>query len=278
MGRVNLFVIGVNKAGTSWLYHLLSKHPDIYMSDVKELFFFGTDREGPTNLEAYHRHFDFNGSHSYYGEATATYYREPAVATEIASYNSSAKLIAIVRDPIERTRSHFQYHKQLGIIDEEQPLQTIFERDPSPYLANSHYETALPAFRRQFGRDQFSVVSLEESKANPEAFWSDLLAFLDLSSVPCPDPDAEPENPTGSASFRWVYRTIMQPIKHHVPSFYKWMLQSTAVRQTKLGLLRLLGQAEKEPIPQNVKERLRQEFAPTYAYLSDLGFESYDPN
>lgn len=278
MDGVNLFVIGVNKAGTSWLYHLLDKHPDIYMSDVKEPFFFGTDQEGPADLEAYHGLFSFNGSHSYYGEATATYYREPNVATEINTYNPNAKLIAIVRDPIQRTRSHFQYHKQLGIIDEETTLAEVLGTRDAHYISDSHYEQTLPTFTRQFGSDQFKVVSLEESKANPRSFWSDLLSFLSLPSTTCPAPDAKPENPTGSASFRWVYRTVMQPIKHRAPAVYQWMLQSTLVRQIKLGLIRFLGQAEKEPIPASVEKRLRREFSPTYTYLSDLGFETYGPD
>lgn len=278
MARANLFVIGINKAGTSWLYYLLDKHPDIYMSDVKELFFFGTEQEGPTDLDTYHRHFEFNGAYSYYGEASPLYYQDPTVASDIKSYNPDAKLLAIVRDPIQRARSQFQYHKQLGIVEEGATLDDVLSTRPRSYLANSHYEETLPAFEEQFGPNQFKIVSLEEGKTDPETFWTDLLSFLDLPTVPCPDPQAEPENPTGSPSFRWIYRTTIKPIKQHAPALYQWMLQSTVVRQVKLGLLRILGHAEEEPMSPHVQNKLRKEFAPTYEYLADLGLESYKPD
>jgi hypothetical protein len=53
------------------------------------------------------------------------------------------------------------------------------------------------------------------------------------------------------------------------------MLQSKLVRRTKLGLIRLLGTADKEEIPAQLRTQLREEFAPTYQYLSELGFDHY---
>jgi hypothetical protein len=63
VSKVNLFVIGVNKAGTSWLYCLLDHHPDVLMADVKELYYFGDkgpEGEGPETRTAYHSHFPFD--------------------------------------------------------------------------------------------------------------------------------------------------------------------------------------------------------------------------
>lgn len=275
MSRVNLFVIGINKAGTSWLYHLLAHHPDIYMSDVKELYFFGSDREGPASLDAYHAHFPFDHPYSYFGEATVTYYQEAQVADEIQAYNPDARLLAIVRDPIERLRSQFRYHKQLGFIDEDVSLSDGLSHVPAPLYRDSHYEQTLPAFTDRFGEDQFRVVSLEAGKRDPEAFWTDLLSFLNLPHTPLPRPSPQPENPTGSPAFRRVYRAVMQPIKTYLPGTYQWMLQSRAVRQAKLALLRLLGSADPNSLSPAVRDALRDEFAPTYAYLRRLGFDVY---
>jgi len=275
MSRVNLFVVGVNKAGTSWLYYLLSEHPDVFMSDVKELYFFGTDRDGPSTLEAYHRHFPFGEDYRYFGEATVTYYQDARVAAEIHEYNPQARVLAIVRDPVDRLLSQFRYQKQLGIIDEGMSLRAVLDERPTPFLRDSHYEETLPAFADQFGPDQFRVVSLEEGRADPEALWDELLSFLELRAVPCPNPDASPENPTGSAAFRRLYRATVQPVKDYLPGLYQWMLQSALVRTAKVGLLRLLGTAEKGPLPPAVRTELREEFAPTYAYLESLGFDAY---
>lgn len=276
MPRVNLFIIGVNKAGTSWLYYLLSQHPDIYMSDVKELYFFGSDREGPGSLNAYHDHFPFEQSYRYFGEATVTYYQEAQVADDIHAYNPEAQLLAIVRDPIQRLLSQYRFHKQLGIVGEHESLAEALEGRPPGLYRDSHYEETLPAFAERFGDDQFRIVSLEAGKDAPERLWADLCSFLDLPTPPFPDASTSPENPTGSPAFRWVYRTLVQPIKTHWPGAYQWMLQNPVARQAKLALLRVLGTAEPEALPPAVERHLREEFAPTYDYLRSRGFDVYD--
>lgn len=274
MNVVNLFVIGVKKAGTSWLYYLLDHHPDVFMSRVKELYFFGN--EYPEKLDAYHRHFPFDESYAYFGEATVTYFRSERVARQIKDYSPAARVLAIVRDPIERVRSQFRYHKQLGVLAEEATLDEVFADDDFRLLEDSHYEETLPAYRDVFGAEQFRVISLEEATADPHAFWADLQAFLELERAPLPDLSARPRNPTGGKAFRRLYRTTIHPIKQRYPALYERMLQSSAVRWAKQMLLEAFGTAEKEALTPTEQKRLRREFAPTYAYLSELGFTVYE--
>ena len=280
MDRVNLFIIGVNKAGTSWLYYLLDHHPDVFMADAKELYFFGDEgieEERPKTLAEYHGHFPFDQPYRYFGDATVAYYKSPATADEIQAYNANAKLLAIVRDPIQRLLSQFQYHKQLGHIDEETSLsEALDHRDY--LLCNSHYEETLPAYAERFGPEQFNVVSLEAGRADPETFWTHLLDFLDLPEAPRPRTEDRPENPTGSAAFRAVYRSTVRPLRRLFPGAYRWLLGSTVARQAKLALLRLLGTAgaKTETLSPKLEARLQEEFASTYAYLRELGFEVYD--
>lgn len=273
MSVVNLFIIGVKKAGTSWLYYLLDQHPDVFMSDVKELYFFGEDY--PEKLSAYHRHFPFEEDYAYFGEATVTYFRSARVARQIKDYAPEARVLAIVRDPVERLLSQFRYHKQLGVLDEDAALDDVFADDDFRLLEDSHYEDTLPVYEEVFGPEQFRVVSLEEATAEPEAFWADLQAFLDLEPVPLPDLSARPKNPTGGRAFRRIYRTVVHPIKHRYPALYESMLQSRAVRWAKQRLLQVLGTANEEGLAADERARLRRAFAPTYAYLAERGFTAY---
>jgi len=280
MNRANLFIIGVNKAGTSWLCYLLNSHPDVFMADAKELYYFGDenpDEECPETREQYHRHFPFDEDYRYFGEATAMYYKSAATADEIQAYNPDARLFAIVRDPIQRLLSQFQYNKQLGLIDEATSLSEALP-DREYLVRTSHYEETLPAYAKRFGPKQFKVVSLEAGQADPDAFWTGLLDFLGLPNAPHPKSENQPENPTGSPAFRAVYRSTVRPLRRHFPQAYRWLLGSTVARQAKLALLRLLGRAgaNSEALSPEMKARLREEFAPTYAYLQDLGFEVYD--
>ncbi|WP_263785475.1 sulfotransferase family protein [Salinibacter grassmerensis] len=279
MNRVNLFIIGVNKAGTSWLYYLLNHHPDVFMADAKELYYFGDEgpnEERPESLEAYHRHFPFDQNYRYFGDATVMYYKSAATADEIQDYNPDAKILAIVRDPIQRLLSQFRYNKQLGLIDEATSLSEALSN--RRYLIDtSHYEETLPAYAGRFGADQFKVVSLEAGRADPGAFWAGLLHFLDLPHAPRPEADDQPENPTGSPAFRAVYRSTVRPLRRCFPWAYRWLLGSTVARQAKLALLRLLGKAsaKTEALSPEMEAQLREEFAPTYTYLHDLGLEVY---
>jgi hypothetical protein len=273
MSVVNLFVIGVKKAGTSWLYYLLDQHPDIFMSRVKELYFFG--EHYPERLDDYHRHFPFDASYTYFGEATVTYFRHAHIAREIKAYSPEAKVLAIVRDPVERLLSQFRYHKQLGVLPEDATLHDVFADDAFRMLEDSHYETTLPAYRDVFGDPQFRIISLEEATAEPEAFWVDLQAFLDIEAVPLPDLNARPKNPTGSATFRRLYRSTVHPLKQRYPGVYERMLESTIVQWAKQQLLHVLGTAEKEVLSPDQHAALRRAFAPTYAYLDRLGFTAY---
>jgi len=273
MPVVNLFVIGVRKAGTSWLYYLLDQHPEIFMSRVKELYFFGAHY--PEGVDEYHRHFPFEQDYTYFGEATVSYFRRADVAREIEAYSPDAKVLAIVRDPVERLLSQFWYHKQLGYQPEAATVRDVLTDSPSKLVDDSHYERTLPAYRAIFGDDQFRIVSLEEATANPAACWEGLQRFLELDPVLLADPAEQPQNPTGSAAFRRLYRGVVRPMKDRYPGLYERLLASPLVHRTKQVLLRLLGTAEKRQPPAAVLAELRREFAPTYAYLDRLGFTAY---
>lgn len=274
MNRVNLFIIGVNKCGTNWLYHLLSHHPDVFMSERKEMDFFNDHKLAPSNLDAYHDYFPFNDDYTYFGEASAHYHDGEQTAQKLHRYNPNAKLLAIVRDPIDRLHSQYRYFKQLGLLDETVSVEeAIDERET--LVQYSHYEHTLPDFADHFDPDHFKIVSLEEGKENPQVLWQDLLDYLELPSHPYPTDDT-PKNPTGGAVFRRIYRLTARPLKKYAPGLFQWMLQSALVHNLKLGLIRLLGTADSESLSDDLKARLQKEFAPTYAYLQQQGFDIYD--
>lgn len=275
MNRVNLFLVGVNKAGTSWLHYQLAAHPRIFMAEEKELYYFGATY--PADLEAYHAHFPFEESYRYFGEATPVYYRSPETCAQIREYApEDARVLAIVRDPIDRLRSQYYYHRQLGLIEEDRSLEGTLADGYRQIVEDSHYEEHLPAYREAFG-DRFRIVSLERAGGAPEETWSELLEFLDLGEVPPPSPESRPSNATGSASFRTLYRWTVRPVKRHAPRLYRAMLRSPATTTVKQTLLSWMGTAEKDPLGEETEAALREEFRPTYRYLRDLGFGHYEP-
>ena len=272
--HVNLFVIGVNKAGTSWLYTLLQKHPDVFMSAQKELFYFG--ERYPEGRDEYHAHFPFDQSYRYFGEATPFYCHDATVARELHNYAPDAKVLAIVRDPVERLYSQFYYHKQLGHVGEDAGPDALLGPEAAKFRWNSHYEELLPPFAEAFGPEQFKLVSLEAASADLDAFWTELQRFLDVRAVPTPTRGERSNNATGSPAFRAVYRWLVHPMKRHLPALYRALLGHPVARATKGALLRLLGTADKQALPDAVAAELRAEFRPTYRYLAEQGIDAYE--
>src|SRR3712207_1803805 len=124
MTMPNFFIIGAQKAGTTSLYHYLKQHPQVYMSPVKEPFFFnheiGPDGEvlkerfgGPgrsrnpkfANLEEYCTLFEAVRDEEAIGEASVLYICVPGTAERIERYAPGAKAIALLRDPADRAYS-----------------------------------------------------------------------------------------------------------------------------------------------------------------------------
>ena len=268
--KVNLFIIGVNKAGSSWLYYLLNNHPQVFMSEVKEQYYF--NEQYPENMEKYHANFPFDRDYKYFGEATPTYYRSGETAQNILEYAPEAKIVAIVRDPIKRLHSQFYFHKQLGIIPEDKTIEEAINEPDTHLIRDSHYEETLPVYQELF-LDNFKIISLEQALKNMEFCWQELQSFLALKTVELPELSNKSENATGSSFFRLIYKYTIRPIKKRSPELYKKLLRMKTMRVSKKILLRILGKADKEEIPANLQKKLKIEFSATYKYLEELGFD-----
>lgn len=113
--KVGFLVIGTQKGGTTALHRFLSEHPDISMpTDRKELHHFDApDVDAPGALDRYHARFDPDRAIA--GEATPIYMYWPGVIERIHAYNPDARLIAILRNPVDRAYSHYEMVRQLGV-------------------------------------------------------------------------------------------------------------------------------------------------------------------
>lgn len=268
--KVNLFIIGVSKAGTSWLHFLLEQHPDIYMSKLKEHYFFG--KEYPEQMDNYHGYFPFEKPYKYFGESSHNYNLKEDTAKQINEYCPNAKLLAIVRDPIQRLVSQYYFQKQTGVLKESDRLEDAINMANSPLLFESHYERNLPVYEKTFSKRQFKIVSLEAAKKDPALFWTDIQNFLELEPVDFPPSQNKSENATGGKLFRFIYRLTITPIKKFNPSAYKLMIQNSFMHKSKTVLLNLLGTAKKEKLSQESLTFLKKEFEPTYDYLCKIGY------
>src|SRR5690606_19149476 len=111
----NFLVIGAQKAGTTWLYDVLRRHPDIFLPETKELSYFcQLDSDGNElnhfsrlDLAWYEGFFSAQDTETAIGEISPMYLCDEMAPRRIASTFPSIKLIAALRDPVERAASEY---------------------------------------------------------------------------------------------------------------------------------------------------------------------------
>jgi Sulfotransferase domain len=152
----NLIVIGAQKCGTSGLHYYLSLHPEVSMSRPKELNFFIEERNWPRGVDWYRAHFD--PAARVRGEASPNYTAYPqhdGVPERMHSLVPDAKLIYLVRDPLERIAAHWvhNYAKRR----EKGDLSTTLVHPNTSYVARSRYAMQLERFLTRYPKQQVLV-------------------------------------------------------------------------------------------------------------------------
>lgn len=182
--RVNLFLVGAMKSGTTTLHEYLSQHPDIFMSEEKEPGYFVPERWGDRPKEDYDRLFTNAYDKKYVGESSTDYTKLPTyqgVAERIYQYNSDAKIIYIMRHPIERTISHYFYSdRDLGFFGETHSIIKAIEKEPE-YTAYSNYAMQIRPYFCLFGRQNVYTLTLEELINNPQTCLKSLFDWLEVA-------------------------------------------------------------------------------------------------
>jgi hypothetical protein len=169
----NVIVIGAMKCATSALHRYLDAHPDVAMSRLKELNFFnGPERPPHDDPETWwvegqwHRGVDwyrsqFDPEAPVRGESSPAYTSPtfPEVAERMARVVPDARLLYLVRDPVDRAVSQYAHHRRDGA--ESRPLREAVLDPGSQYVDRSRYHERLVPFLDHFRRDRFHVVVQE---------------------------------------------------------------------------------------------------------------------
>ena len=193
--KPNLFILGAMKSGTTLLWKLLGSHPSIYMSTPKEPCYFVE----PTQLrnlhpffwsqgywqsqERYLQLFQSNNNELFAGEASVYYTHLPratGVAERIHQFNPNARLIYIIRDPVERTISHY-WHGVIHSNEDRSLLRAISEE--RQYCDVSYYAMQLMPYLDRFKSEQIKILTFEELIENPDETIKSIFRWLGLDTA-----------------------------------------------------------------------------------------------
>jgi hypothetical protein len=192
--RPNLFIIGAMKSATGTLHTYLKLHPDVFMCEPKEPCYFveRSQLDWPfieemgfwRGEEYYLQLFAPAGTASVIGESSTMYTKRPqitGVPERIASFDPKARLVYIMRDPVERAVSHY-WHAVRWDDERRTPEEALV--DDHAIRDVSHYAMQLQPYLSLFDRDQIYTLTTEELSRDPRATLRPLLEWLGV------DPDA----------------------------------------------------------------------------------------
>jgi hypothetical protein len=197
-------LIGAPKAGTTALHVALARHPELYLSRIKEPKFFLTDGPptaggGPGDAATYRAYvwrredyealFDAAPAGALRGESTTLYLRDPAAHQRITQLVPQAKLIAVVRDPVDRAHSNWMHLRSAGLEPEGDFLRACqleakrAEAGWGPfwrYVGLGRYGEQLEHLFSVLPREQVLVLRYRQLREEPREVLDRVCGFLGI--------------------------------------------------------------------------------------------------
>jgi hypothetical protein len=287
----NFILFGAAKAGTTSVYKYLEQHPDVFMSSFKEPGFFAFEGEKPqlngpgaqkwvdrwvvTELAAYQQLFaEYNGQKAI-GEASPYYiYYYQKTPQRIHHYLPDVKLIAVLRNPVERAFSNYVWavrDRAESLTDFKDALAaetTRIKDNWGPkwrYKDQGFYYQQLQPYYQTFKPEQIKICLYEDFVANPIAIMQDIFAFLAIDSSFTPDMSKKHNTSKIPRNQIW-HQFLVKPhpiksvIKPFLPPQFRQNLKENA-REKNLF---------KPTLDDKIRDRLKAEYREDILQLQDL--------
>lgn len=220
--KPNLFVVGAAKSGTSMLHAILNTHPDIYMSPIKEPHFFakeidpGKFQQDLRNANNFHAGDYFRSdplmplhaafirdekqylalfreaaTQKYWGEASPSYLFSKIAPQEIVNFCNEAKIIIILREPVERIVSHYQMDILAGLQKEKNIYEGVMQDYKQKekgwgishlYVELSRYKDQVRNYLKLFDPSRVLILDFNVLRSRPEKLFEQISIFLEISN------------------------------------------------------------------------------------------------
>jgi len=286
----NFFIVGAPKCGTTTIASLLADHPEVYVPPAKELKYFGQDVYPERQIKTLDEYLDnFAGvSEKLRGEASPWYLYSEEAANEILELSPQAKIIIILRNPIEMVASN---HGQ-NVLNRAEPildLQEALRAEPFRwkgqrmprnipkdsryihgflYMHMAHYARHIRCYQAVFGRESVHVIFLEELARNQAGTFAEVCRFLGIGEV-----SAMPQrrlNTSRGVRSRAITKMIIEPPRQLVAAAK--LVMPAHIRRSLLDRIwsANIKPGEREPMPGHLRLELAERFADEVSELEKL--------
>lgn len=191
--------VGTSKAGSTWLFNVLARHPDVFLASNKGLYYFDAHLERGEDWYLDH----FRGSEDYLarGEVSHSYLSSPEVPERVAALNPGMRLLVCLREPVDRAFSDYLD------LRKNQQYDGSFEGALEQYprlLDRGRYATHLRRYLDVFPREQVLVQLFDDLKADPQGYADAVFDFLGVPRLALPPSELRSRMPAGVPRSRAV--------------------------------------------------------------------------
>lgn len=269
----NYVIVGAPKSGTSSLARWLMDHPEAYLVPEKELHFFSHSWE--LGLDWYRTRFAAGAGAKAIGEASPSYLADDAAHERMASAIPGAKLIALLRNPVDRTYSHYwHWFDRKGerrsfeqvVADElaaPDVTSTRWDEDHPraySYLESGRYLRHVESLCRQFPREHVLVMLFEDLTEHSTDSFQQVCRFLGIDDTVVPPVVGSTENAYRYYYPRWLWSLLVRvQIGRWIPGRAAGAIYRAMVRTAD----------PYPPMDAAVRARLVEHFEPYNAALSE---------
>ena len=233
------FIVGAAKAGTTFVWARLRQHPDLFLPEKKEFHYFSrvTPAAGQRlTIQAvpdegkYLRHFQPAPRTALTGEASTSYLWEPGTARRIRECVPEARILIVLRNPVDRAFSHYRMDVALGIqpLDFQAAVLEDRAKDEKGWgISHLYFELGLYAeqiarYLAVFPKSQIQVLYAPDLAMQPEAALSSVCTFLGVDPARLP-----PGRPSGEDNAYRIGRNML----------VRWLWRQQALRYAGLRLV-----------------------------------------
>ena len=293
----DFFIVGQAKSGTTALYEMLRRHPQIYMPDLKEPWFFSPEmrsstRRGdlrPETLEQYLSLFSAAGPEQRTGEASSSYLTSHTAAQRIAEVQPAARIIATFREPASFLRSLHAQNVQ-SHVESETDLRTALSLEearregldlppnsPRPqalmYSEYVRYVEQISRYHAAFGPERVLILIYDDFREDNEATVRTVLRFVGVDDTLALE--AIEAAPTVRVRSQRLDEAMLSASLGRGPAWraVKASVKAVTPRRLRRRSLQALRQhvvyADPEPPDEALAMELRRRYRPEVAALSE---------
>lgn len=266
MNKPNFLIVGAAKSGTTSLYHYLKQHPDVFMPEFKEPHYFVREQvkerlhRGVYDKETYDALFQ-DAKEPLVGEASVFYlfYYQEAISNILSELGVDTKIVIILRNPIERCYSAYQYVSRNNIM-ETWPIEKALDQEAARLAKNTRltpmayyqqmglYADAVEAYKAAFAN--VHVMLYDDFKSDAKKSMSHLGEFLVIEGLD--QFDLATQHNVGGRQWKhpilkqlFVTNSVLKKAAKKIIGSPKWVSQ-----------LRAAGEEKVVPINSAIRQRL----------------------